>query len=203
MTKPVDEFHEIADGLYCWQAYDSSVKVDLFSTALRTGGGLVFIDPIPLADEPLARITDGQAPLAIILTNANHERAAAAYRDRFAAPIWAHADAAEDLSLTVDRRLEDGAAGLGDLQIIHLPGAAAGEIAVYSPRGGGMLMMGDALIHLEPLGFALLPAKYCAKPKLARVSVQKLLHFSFDLMTFAHGMPIIARARQRLQELFP
>jgi len=200
--KPADEFHEIRDGLYCWQAYDRSVKADLSSTAARTDGGLVFVDPIPLAEEPLARMTAGAKPGAIFLTNANHERAAAAYRDRFAVPVWAHADAAEKLSIAVDRRLEEGAAGPGDFQVIHLPGVGVGEIAIYSPGAGGILMMGDALIHLEPLGFAFLPEKYCEEPKLARASLQKLLHFPFDLMTFAHGTPIVSRARQRLQELF-
>jgi len=200
--KPADEYHEIRDGLYCWQAYDRSVKADLSSTAARTGAGLLFIDPIPLATAPLAGMTGGVKPLAILLTNANHQRAAAEYRENFGIPVWAHPDAA-GFSVEVDRRLEDGATPLDDFKIIHLPGVVAGEIAMYSPQAGGTMMMGDALIHLEPGGFAFLPDRYCQEPKLARASLQKLLHFSFDLMTFAHGTPIVSRARKRLQELFP
>ncbi len=193
--KPAEECHEIAEGLYCWQAYDPSVKTDLTSTAIRHGGKLLFIDPIPLAEEPLAQLAR-LGPGAILITSANHQRAAAAFRERFSIPIWS----AADLECGVDRRLEEGEVVEG-LEIIRLAGVVAGEMAIHSPRGRGAMMMGDALIHLEPTGFAVLPRKYCEEPKRARESLQKLLHFAFDLMTFAHGLPIVSGARERLQAL--
>jgi hypothetical protein len=33
-----------------------------------------------------------------------------------------------------------------------------------------------------------------------RESLQKLLQFSFETMTFAHGMPIVCGARKRLEQ---
>ncbi len=87
------------------------------------------------------------------------------------------------------------------MTVIHLPGFAAGETALHAPEAGGVMMMGDALINLQPAGFALLPDKYCHDPKLARNSVQKLLQFPFEVMTFAHGLPIIAGARRQLEQL--
>ena len=91
-----DEFQQVTDGLFFWQAYDPAVKVELSCCARRTARGLVFIDPIPLAREALAELCDIAVPATIILTNGNHARAAAEYRTRFSIPIFAHAGAVAD-----------------------------------------------------------------------------------------------------------
>ena len=82
--------------------------------------------------------------------------------------------------------------------IITLPGAAPGEIALHA---GNVLHVGDALIHLPPYGFAPLPEKYCADAQELRASLGKLLRFPFEVLTFAHGLPLVSQARQRLATL--
>jgi glyoxylase-like metal-dependent hydrolase (beta-lactamase superfamily II) len=193
-----DETHEIRPGLHFWQAYEPAVKADLSCCARQTARGLVFIDPIPLASEALAELTATAKPAAIILTSGNHARNATDYRTRYSIPIYAHADASAELGMIPDHLVADGETVLDDLTVITLPGAAAGEIALF---GGDILHVGDALIHLPPLGFGLLPDKYCADPRELRRSLGKLLRFPFEVLTFAHGLPIVAHARQRLSEL--
>ena len=70
-----------------------------------------------------------------------------------------------------------------------------GETALW---WDGVLVIGDALIHVAPYGFAMLPEKYCADAKAGRESLKKLLRYPVEVMTFAHGMPIVAGARERL-----
>ena len=193
-----DEFQQVTDGLYFWQAYDPAVKVDLSSCARRTARGLVFIDPIPLARAALAELCEVAAPAAIILTNGNHARAAAEYRKRFSIPILAHAAAGAELGISVDQEIADGETVLDEITVTALPGAAPGEIALHT---GGALHVGDALIHLAPHGFALLPEKYCADAKEMRASLGKLLRFPFEVLTFAHGLPLVFHARQRPVQL--
>jgi len=193
-----DEIHEVRPSLYFWQAYAPEVKVDLSCCARRTALGVVFIDPIPLAKPALVELLAAGPPLAIILTSGNHARAAADYRQRFSIPIHAHADAAAELGLTVDHLLADGETVLEEFTVITLPGAAPGEIALHSKDA---LHVGDALIHLPPLGFGLLPEKYCTDANELRRSLGKLLRFPFEVLTFAHGLPIVAHARQRLSQL--
>ena len=137
-------------------------------------------------------------PAAIILTNGNHARAAAEYRTRFSIPILAHAGAVADLGLAVDHEIADGETVLDEFTVIALPGAAPGEIALHA---GGVLHVGDALINLPPFGFAPLPEKYCADGKEMRASLGKLLRFPFEVLTFAHGLPVVTRARHRLESL--
>ena len=193
-----EEFQQVTDGLYFWQSYDPAVKVDLSCCARRTARGLVFIDPIPLAREALAELCERAAPAAIILTSGNHARAADDYRRLFSIPILAHADAVAELGLVVDQEIADGESVLDELTVIALPGAAAGEIALH---GGGMLHVGDALIHLPPAGFTPLPEKYCSNAREMRVSLGKLLRFPCEVLTFAHGLPLVSQARQRLADL--
>jgi hypothetical protein len=133
-----------------------------------------------------------------VLTNGNHERAAAEYRAKFAAPVFAHAEACGEFGVEVDQRVKEGAQILDALHVARIDGAGKGEIALHAD---GILMMGDALINLEPHGFTFLPDKYCLDAKRMRVSLQKLLQFSFDIMTFAHGLPLVSGAGQRLAQL--
>jgi glyoxylase-like metal-dependent hydrolase (beta-lactamase superfamily II) len=193
-----DDFHEIRDGLYVWQTYDPAVKADLSSCGRRVGTALAFIDPIPLAARALASLCERAAPAAILLTNGNHARAAADFRERFSIPIFAHADAAAHLGLAVDHTFADGESVAGLLTAIALPGAGPGETAFHA---GDMMHVGDALIHLPPYGFAPLPDKYCADAKQMRDSLGKLLRFPFEVLTFAHGLPLVTDAHQRLRRL--
>ena len=193
-----EEFQTVRDDLFFWQAYEPAVKCDLSSCARRFGNELVFIDPIPLAKDALDELTAAATPCAIVLTNGNHARAAAEFRDRFSIPILAHAAATAELGLAVDQTLGDGDVAPGNLVVIEIAGAPPGEIALHAE---GIAHVGDALIHLEPMGFSLLPEKYCADAREMRRALGKLLRFDFEVMTFAHGLPLISQARRRLENL--
>lgn len=192
-----DEFQQVAPGVVQWQAYDSRIKTDLCASAVVAAAGLVFIDPIPLAAEALEELTAHATPHAIVVTNHNHWRSAEDYRRRFSIPVHAHPSANEDG--TPDVLLHEDDVLAGDLRVIELPGGAIGEIAVLHP--GGSLHLGDALIHVEPIGFALLPDQYCTDAKQLRESLRKLLQADFQLLLFAHGTPIVTDARARLARL--
>jgi len=178
-----EEIEPVAGGVWIWHVYDPTVKAELFSTALETSGGVYLIDPIALASDAVAELTELGRIAGIVVTNENHNRAGRDFADQFQVPIH-------------ERTLKsDGLIG------IPIDGAPAGEIAILSERDGGTMVIGDALINFEPYGFSLLPAKYCSDRKAMRLSLGKLLDYSFDRMLFAHGMPILSGARQRLEQL--
>ena len=165
--------------------------------ALRVGGRLVFVDPIPLAAAALAELVADAAPALIVLTNGNHARAAAEYRERFGVPVVGGVDVMDET--IVDQVVADGDTLLSAISVVTLPGGGPGEIALHAPAG--VVCVGDALINLEPHGFAMLPEKYCGDAKLLRASLRKLLRFDFGVLTFAHGLPIVTDARRRLESL--
>ncbi len=199
MSRTAEEFQLVNERVAIWQAFDPAVKTDLFSTALLTASGLIFIDPIPLEKTALAELTASAKPGAIVLTNGNHARAAAKFRTRFSIPIFAHADAIPTLGISVDREISVGSEIVPGLATIAIPGAGPGEIALHWENH--LVAVGDALINVEPHGFTFLPDKYCTDPKSMRRSLQKLLRCEFEILTFAHGLPLTSRARPRLENL--
>ncbi len=194
-----DDFQWVNREVAVWQAYEPAVKCDLSSTALRFGERLVFIDPIPLAEDALATLVFDARPALIILTNGNHERAAAACRERWSIPIAAHTEALAELAIDPDEILDDGDLLIDELTVVTIPGAGPGEIAVCTRDG--TVCLGDALIQLPPDGLALLPGKYCRNAKLLPDSLRKLLRFEIRVLTFAHGSPIVSGARSHLEAL--
>jgi Metallo-beta-lactamase superfamily len=191
-----DEFQQINEHLFFWQAYEPAVKCDLSCSALLTDDGLVFIDPILLVDEALEALTRFGRPTAILLTNGNHARDATWYRKRFNIPIYASAEAA--LELQPDTLLHENEIAPGGLRVVSLPGAGPGELAYIH---GETACIGDALIHLPKEGFAMLPAKYCCDAKRLPNDLKKLLSYRLQILTFAHGTPLVAQATQRLTQL--
>ena len=194
------EFHQILPTLWVWHAYDSSVKAELFSTALLVQAALYIIDPTRLSDDQLAALTKFGPIAGIIVTNANHHRAAVGYSERFSVPIFAHGKAFPDSKPGQLREASEDAT-IGDLEVIEIEGAVAGEIALYHPSNGGTLVVGDALINFEPYDFTFLPRKYCENEKRMRSSLRQLLAKPAERLFFSHGTPILSGATARLRQL--
>ncbi|MEN3368517.1 MAG: hypothetical protein V7609_660 [Verrucomicrobiota bacterium] len=193
------EVDHVAPGMFLWSAYDKSVKADLFSTGLKTPAGTYLIDPIPLAPDAEAALRTNGKISAIVITNANHARAADQFARMFGVPIFVHADligtADFPNAMAMPNGKTDGLTGIG------IEGGPSGEMALHSDQGGGAIVLGDSLINFEPHGFGLLPAKYCRDARLMRRSLEKLLDYKFERMFFAHGMPILSGARGRVEQL--
>jgi hypothetical protein len=179
------ELHQPVRGIFLWQAYDSSVKTDLFSTAVVGPSGLYFIDPIPLADPVLEELAQMHIPAAVVTTNGNHHRAAADYAEQFSIPIATR----QNIGPLID----------ADIATICIDGAGENEIAVF--QNGGTLIVGDALVNLPPHGFTFLPRKYCSDAKEMRRSLNQLLDFNVERIFFAHGEPILIGAAEKLRQL--
>ena len=189
------EIDQVAPGLSLWQAYDKTVKADLFSTALETPAGIYLVDPIPFDLRAQRKVA------GIFVTNANHTRAASQFARLFRAPIFVHAELQGTVDFPNATGVQDGKVFSEGLTGIAIEGGPAGEMALHYDDGGGTLVLGDALINFEPHGFGLLPAKYCLDARLMRRSLGKLLDYAFDRMLFAHGTPILSGARARVEQL--
>jgi len=192
--KPVPEHSTIRPGLFHWQGYEPAVKCDCSSTALVTEAGLIFIDPIPLADAVLQDLVaeSFSAPAAVLLTSGNHQRESLALAKRFGIPVFASEDAGEDI--IADQRFRSGDPVAG-MKAIALPGFGPGETAFLHE---GVLIFGDSLINLEPEGLRLLPEKYREDKKRSLRSLAALGDLKPEVLLFAHGHPIIQNAITRL-----
>jgi glyoxylase-like metal-dependent hydrolase (beta-lactamase superfamily II) len=200
MHPVAEELSQVTDDLFFWQAYDPKVKADLFSTAFLTSSGILIVDPIPLAEAALNELVRIAPAVGIVITNANHVRVSHELSNRFSAPLFAHRDSLPDGKVSFTS-LADGDKICDVLDVIELSGAAPGEIALHFAPNDGTLVVGDALINFEPLGFSLLPKKYCSDEKEMRRSLRKLLLRKSERMFFAHGTPILSGTTARLHRL--
>ena len=190
----------VSPSLLFWQAYDAGCRADLSSCAHIVDGQIYLVDPIELNLAAVEELSLAAAAKMILLTNGNHARAAVHFKERFKIPIFAHQDARESLGIVLDGVLDENSQISHDCQIIRLAGAGPGEIAIYQ-AGSGVLSIGDALINLPGLGFCALPKKYCEDSKEMRKSLAQLASMRVRAITFAHGLPIVSDAEERLLQV--
>ena len=190
------EFCRVSAAFAIWFTYDPSVKAELFSTACFAGNDIVLIDPVALPALERAKLDSLGGITNVVVTNANHLRDTLNFSS--SASIFAPSEL--NAQLSHNHALSDGLQ-IAELRAIKIDGAADGEFSFYHPDEGGTVIVGDALINLEPYGFDLLPKKYCTDQKQMVRSLRRLLEFDFQRIFFAHGNPILNGARQRLAAL--
>lgn len=180
-----------------WAAYSPAHKVELMSHAVRgTDGRFVVFDPIPLEGPACAELPEAHRITAIVLTNANHERAAQRWRERWGCPVLGPADVSWDV---------EGIGVAGDVlpggwRAVPLPGGAPGETA-WRLDAAGLVVFGDAVVNLAGRGLELLPSRYCTDPARLKAAVEALVREGFQRALFAHGDPIDADASGRIRRM--
>jgi glyoxylase-like metal-dependent hydrolase (beta-lactamase superfamily II) len=196
--KPATHLQEIIKNLYSWSGFHTQWKTDFDSYAVKTPEGIVFVDPMKPAPAIIEKLEALGEPIGVFLTNAHHDRDSDWFRKQYGIQIYAHEKAQSDCDTKIDVLVMDGERLPGGLKVIHLPGSAASEIALYSKIGGGIVMIGDALLNLPTKGLALLPDPYIEDRKQALQSLRKLADLDFKVVTFAHGDPLVDNARKRI-----
>jgi len=194
------DFDRITSNIVVWHGYDSAVKAELYPTYVITPSVSYFIEPIPLRSEALNKLVGSGCVAGIIVTNCNHYRESASFAPEFSAPVFGHGEVFPHKPPR-ESSIINGDKICGGLTVIGIEAAAEGEIALHYAPDGGTLMVGDALINFGPYGFTFLPRKYCANEKQMRRSLQKLLDYKAERILFAHGIPILGDAGERLQVL--
>jgi len=192
--KPVPDFHQITSDLFVWHGYNPECKTDCTSTAVRTPDGFVLIDPVRLEEQAIERMVSDDKVVAVLLTNGNHLRGSLYENELLDVPIYAPNGAQR--MVPVDGVVNDGDLLWETLRAIELPGGSPGETAYHAP---GVLVIGDAVTNLD--GLEVLPEKYCANLPLLLNSLRALRPLQFEIACFAHGLPIVGQARQKLADI--
>lgn len=189
--KPVPEYHQITHDLFIWHGYNPECKTDCSSTAIRTPDGFVLIDPVRLEEQAIERMVGEDGVVSVLLTNGNHLRGSLYEKERLDVPIYAPEGA--QLDVPADYLVKDGELIFQTLKAIGLPGGGSGETAYLAPD---VLVIGDALTNLD--GLQILPDKYCTNLTLLIESLRGLRSLDFDIACFAHGLPIVGKAREKV-----
>jgi glyoxylase-like metal-dependent hydrolase (beta-lactamase superfamily II) len=184
------------NGHYTWHIFDPQVKTDLWSSIIVSKRNVLLIDPTEIE---VAEIQKLGRPLGILVTSGTHERAAHEMSEKLEIPVASSVEAGTSFDLPPHILLNPFSL-FYDCLVIPLPGGGPGECAFFHNESKTMII-GDALIHLESTGFAILPEKYCQNLRELKKSLKKLLKYDFQHFMFAHGSPILHDAKEKLKDL--
>ncbi len=196
--KPANQLTEITRALFGWSSFHTQWKVDFNSYALKTPEGVVFIDPVQPDPDLANKLEALGEPLAVILTNAHHDRAADWFRKRYSVQIYAHEKAQSDCDTKIDMLAVSGEILPGKLKTIFLAGVTTSEMALFTKQAGGILFIGDALLNPAGARLQLLADHFIEDKKQARESLRKLVEYNFKIATFAHSDPIVKNAKKTI-----
>lgn len=181
----------LSEDVYSWSVFSEEKQLDFNGLYLACAAGPVVIDPPPPSDADVQEMERLGPPRHIVLTNADHRRAAPEVRDRFGASLWIHAGDAPLVDCPVDATFTDGDVLAEALQILHVPnGKTPGESAVYW-GARKILILGDAIIGRPAGGLGMLPPQKFADPDAAFAGLQRLGALDVDALLLGDGASIL------------
>ena len=93
----------VFDDLYLWSVFNETRQLDFNGHLWVRPEGNVLVDPVAMIPSDLEHLERLGGAAWIALTNADHQREAAFFRQRTGAKVLAHALDADQLSVPVDR----------------------------------------------------------------------------------------------------
>ena len=191
---------EILKDIYTWAWYSEMKGFDFNGWLIRTSDSMVMVDPPILTGDDLARIDELGSPKHIIVTNRDHNREVADYRERFGAETWMHKLDAPLVDIQIDHTFEHGNVLPGDLEVIHIQdNKSPGESALLLHRNPNVLILGDALIGNPPGKLNLLPQDKYAEVSNAREGIRILLDYEFSPILTSDGSSILENGRAAIE----
>lgn len=167
--------------------------------AVITGEGTVLIDPPEPAQDGWEAVDLLEPFAGVWITNRNHSRAAAAFRERYGTTVYAHEADAERLEAGADVTVRGDERLPGDIQLIHVPGKSPGEIAFHLPRSRA-LVVGDVVIGVPAGELSTYPDKVIDDMEQLHRSAARLLQYDFDALLLCDGEPLPAGGKEKLRE---
>jgi glyoxylase-like metal-dependent hydrolase (beta-lactamase superfamily II) len=182
-----------------WSRHSEEKGYAFNGYAVSTEDGTVLIDPPDPGKDGWLTIDLLEPFAGVWLTNRNHSRAAAAFRERYGLPVWAHQADADRLEAGADRTLDGRATIAGGVEVLPVPGKSPGEIAFHLPRSDA-LIVGDLVIGVPPGELSTYPDEVIDDMAELRRSAARLLDLRFDALLLCDGQPLPSGGKQKLRE---
>jgi len=182
----------VVPGVFSWSVWQPDRNLDFNGFYVATSEGGMVIDPIAPDAATLAEIVERGAS-AVVITNRDHERAAADVAAATGARIYASALEASLLGIAVDATLEPGDVIHG-WTVLGLDGfKTAGEIALHHSALRTVLV-GDAIWGAPAGSLTLMPDAKLADPPRAALSARKLRALNLAHLLTGDGACVFGNA---------
>ncbi len=186
----------ILQGIATWSWFSEEKQINFNGHLLDVGEHRILVDPPPLSDADLSNLTSAGQVDYILLTNRDHERESARYKDALNTRVYVPQADAQEMSVTPDKMFVDGELLPGGIWVVHLSDQKSpGESALFLQQGRGILIVGDALLGKPEGSVSMLPAEKYADPAKAREGLRRLLKYNFDSLLVGDGTSILTGAK--------
>lgn len=195
---------EVMPGVWHWTSLHENIGQPVHSSFLPHVGGGVLIDP-RLPDGGVDAIRDLGEPAVALLTNRHHYRHSGEFRAAFGTEVYCHREGMHEFTQGEEvEPYEHGDMLAGSIEALEVGVLCPEETALLIPVHGGILALGDCVIHYGgSLGFV--PDQHLGDdpPTLKRgikASLARHLDREFKHLLFAHGEPITGDGKARLAD---
>lgn len=190
---------EIVSGIYTWSWLSPNHGYNFNGYALRSEDGLIVIDPAIIDEYEQNELRVIGNPVAIILTNKDHERISHDLRDQFGSRIFINERDVSFLKSSPDHVFKDGERLPGGIRAINVSdNKSPGESALLHEERG-ILFVGDAIIGWPKGEFSLLPPAKYLDPKKAKESIRNLLDYDFDTVLVGDGESVLGGGKEAIK----
>jgi glyoxylase-like metal-dependent hydrolase (beta-lactamase superfamily II) len=190
---------EIVPDVQTWSVFSEKKGYTFNGYAVSTEDGTVLIDPPEPVDDGWDTVDLLEPFVGVWVTNRNHSRAAAAFRERYGQTVCAHEADASQLEAGPDRTVRGGETIAGEIEVVHAPGKSPGEIAFYLTRSRA-LVVGDVVIGVPPGELSTYPDEVVDDREQLLRSAARLLDYDFDALLLCDGEPLPTGGRDKLRE---
>lgn len=183
-----------------WWRWQPDRGVNFNSWLVSGDAGSFVVDPLEPEDEGVFARCRSAGVRAVVVTNRDHERAAARFARELEVPVIAPAADAAQLKVSVDRSVVDGDDVFG-WRVLVLDGyKTPGEMVLYS-RARRAAISGDAFWGTPAGALRLMPDEKLADPTRAILSARRVRALEIDHLLVGDGAPLFGDARRALSAL--
>jgi hypothetical protein len=194
---------ELAPNVLRWTAFHEGIGTEV-SSLFVAGEAATLVDPM-LPEGGVEEVARLGTPEAIVLTNRHHLRHAERFVEAFGCPILCHEAGLHEFS--------DGGPSVtgfrfGDtlrpgVEALELDAICAEETTLRIAAGPGVLAFADAIIRYgDEVTFVpdfLLGDDTEQIKRDIRAALGRLLDEEFDVLSFAHGNPVLSGGKEALE----
>ena len=189
----------ILPGVATWSRWQADRAMFFNAWFVAGEGGNFVVDPLEPDADDLAYV-DERGLAAVVITNRDHERAAALFAQRYGVPVIASSPDADEMSVTVDRTVMDGDTLFG-WRVVGLEGyKPPGEFALVH-RATRSAITGDAFWGVPAGAVRLMPDEKLEDPARAALSIRALLALGVRHLLVGDGMPVFHHGWDALAEM--
>lgn len=183
-----------------WSWFSEEKQLNFNGLLLTVGRYRVFVDPPPMSAEDLSRAKRGGKVDYIVITNRDHKREAAVYKEELRCQVIVPAADAQEMTITTEKTYGDGELLPGGIWVVQLNDQKSkGESALFLRQDKGVLIVGDALIGKGSGSLTMLPDEKYADPAKAREGLRRLLSYNFDAILVGDGVSLLSGAKQAVE----